>query len=106
MGWIIVAGIVGLCISIWIATEFYFIAVEKGHKSIRYFCYCFFFGILGWCMVAALPDRNKAYMASVTGGNTQQKANVGEWQCTCGRVNKNYVYSCACGASKADVTKK
>lgn len=40
-----------------IASKFDSIAKLKGHSE-NYFAYCFFFGIVGWLMVVALPDKN------------------------------------------------
>ena len=39
------------------AFEFAFIAGEKGYGKVKYWLCCFFVGIAGWIMVAALPDR-------------------------------------------------
>lgn len=38
------------------AREFNDIAYEKGYDSIKYFWYCFLFGIVGYLPVFALPD--------------------------------------------------
>lgn len=40
-----------------IAREFYNIACQKGHYKKRYLWIPFFFSIIGYCMVIALPDR-------------------------------------------------
>lgn len=40
------------------ATEFCNIARMKGHPDRKYFWWCFLFGVIGWCMVIALPDRS------------------------------------------------
>lgn len=37
-------------------------------------------------------------------GNQQLKTT--DWKCTCGRVNRNYVYTCACGLGKYEQTKQ
>lgn len=39
-----------------IASAFEKIAAEKGYSSV-YFWWCFFMGLAGWIMVAALPNR-------------------------------------------------
>lgn len=40
-----------------IAFKFGSIASDKGHNGTRYGFLCFFLPLLGWCIVAALPDR-------------------------------------------------
>ena len=57
-----IAGIVIGCIVMLIvygaaASAFEQIANEKGHEG--YFWWCFLCGIVGWLMVAALPDRKQ-----------------------------------------------
>lgn len=49
--------IVGLFIAVIAADKFDKIAQMKGHQG--YFWWCFWLGIIGWIMVAALPDRGK-----------------------------------------------
>ena len=46
-----------LLINIMLALMFKNIAKQKGHYEARYFWIPFFFGIVGYIMVAALPDR-------------------------------------------------
>ena len=46
-----------LLINYFIAKSFYNIACEKGHYQRKYFHFCFWLGVAGWIMVAALPDR-------------------------------------------------
>ena len=41
-----------------IANLFYKIACQKGHQDRKYFHFCFWLGIIGYIMVAALPDRS------------------------------------------------
>ena len=58
------------------------------------------------------PDASQAQTAADTaraGGGAayrqpkgQRLAN-GNWKCVCGRVNQDYVYTCACGKNKRDV---
>ena len=60
-GFLIFSYFVGIVISIvvWvlICKKFYNIAADKGHESAGYFLLPFFFGIIGFLIVAALPDR-------------------------------------------------
>lgn len=49
--------IVYLIIDYLIAREFYNIAGKKGHYEKKYLWITFMFGIIGYCMVIALPDR-------------------------------------------------
>lgn len=51
--------IVALIIDYFIAKQFEDIAEEKGFSQKRNFWIPFFFGLVGWIMVAALPDRGK-----------------------------------------------
>lgn len=57
----VIGAIILVCIIIntIIAFEMDRIAAIKGHPEKRWFWYCFFFGLAGWIMVAALPDRNR-----------------------------------------------
>ena len=45
---------------------------------------------------AATSDKNKTIEYKTTTEN-------GEWRCTCGRINRSYISTCACGKSKIDV---
>lgn len=53
----IVAIAVVILINVLISLMFKHVAVMKGHREIRYFWMPFFFGIVGYILVAALPDR-------------------------------------------------
>ncbi len=57
MGWIIIGVIIALIVQIAFAAVFSNLAYEKGYEGRTYFWVCFFFGTIGYCMVAALPDR-------------------------------------------------
>lgn len=50
-----------LCINYWIANRFYEVACMKGHKEFKYFWAAFLFGIVGYILIAILPDRNNHY---------------------------------------------
>ena len=52
--------IIALVIDWIISHEFASIAADKGYSESRYFWYCFIFGIFGYLMVIALPDRGHA----------------------------------------------
>lgn len=49
--------IIGLIISYIFANEFFAIATKKGYNDSKYFWYCFLFGIAGYLMVVALPQK-------------------------------------------------
>ena len=110
MGWIILGAIMGLVLNIIFSIMFQNAAEEKGWMSKKYFWLCFFFGVIGYCLVAALPDRracNTREELAKTQPEESKKPNSpfvpggDEWRCPeCGRINKNYVSSCACGATK------
>ena len=42
-----------------ICKEFYAAAVQKGYEGKKYFWYGFFFGLVGYLLVIALPDKKK-----------------------------------------------
>jgi formate-dependent nitrite reductase membrane component NrfD len=56
--WILLFVIIFFVIDINVSVKFEEIAKEKGHQG--YFWWCFWLGIIGYCMVIALPDRNPA----------------------------------------------
>lgn len=67
---IILGAMVFLLIDYLISAEFYEAAVMKGHPKKKYLWLPFFFGIIGWLLVIALPDRNAANNAPVYGAGT------------------------------------
>ena len=55
--WILI--LVGwLILNIVIASGFKTVAEMKNHNGMIHFWWCFFFGIAGWLLVIALPDRS------------------------------------------------
>ena len=56
MGWKLLIVAIALIIHIAIATTFAEYAEQKGYDKSPYFWACFFLGVAGYCMVAALPD--------------------------------------------------
>ena len=119
----IIVLIIAIVINIAISSKFSDIAYEKGYDGQPYFWLCFFLGVVGYTMVAALPDlelyRNldevSASAPKVAAGKEQKRTvNIysnqsasanSSWTCTCGRVNASYVSSCTCGTSKREATK-
>ena len=61
MGWYIFGGIIALIIQIFIASYFAEHAQKKGYNRTPYFWLCFLLGVLGYCIVAVLPDANLHY---------------------------------------------
>lgn len=57
MGWLILALIIDLCASYFLAGQFSEAASEKGYHSRKYFWISFLLGLPGWLLVMALPDR-------------------------------------------------
>ena len=49
--------VISIVVWVIICKKFYDIACDKGHNSIEYFMLPFFLGIIGFLIVAALPDR-------------------------------------------------
>ena len=62
--------LVALLINIMISLMFKRIAVMKGHREIRYFWMPFFFGIVGYILVAGLPDRGIPAITQNNNNNT------------------------------------
>ena len=62
MFWLVL--IIVLIIWLIAAFEFWEIARMKGHEKTRYFWYSFLFGLVGWMMVIALPDRAESSNAA------------------------------------------
>ena len=121
---------IAILINIFIASKFSTIAEEKGHDGSTYFWWCFILGMIGYIMVAALPDyhsrksntddkskntstnkssnvsNNKLDLKSISNkyyAPRGSKANVSSntWICTdCKRANPGYTGTCACGKSK------
>ena len=56
---IVLGSIIVLYINYAIANEFQIAAKDKGYPERKYFWYCFFFGIIGYLMVIALPDHSR-----------------------------------------------
>ena len=127
--------IIGLIIAIIIDVALAFVfadkAGQKGHDESAYFWICFFLGIVGYCMVAALPDMvvrsqldliskrlNNPEAPSAAPKQTSKPApfvnlapNVTRnatrtpsgWKCSCGRTHPAHVSSCSCGVNKSDL---
>ena len=53
----VIAAVMALLLDFLLASEFYKIAIIKGWASKKYFVYAFFFTLVGYLMVLALPDR-------------------------------------------------
>lgn len=118
--------ILAIVVSYIVAEAFYEAASDKGYNSRKYFWMCFLLGLVGYLLVAALPDRGtparelhkdrpsgNGYRQMYAQANTpvqkpmtgaaqaeHQIFSDGSWQCTCGRRNMRYITSCVCGKSK------
>jgi len=125
MGWYIVAAIIGLIANALISARFASIAEEKGYDGTGYFFLCFFLGVVGYCMVAALPDytlhnmvnalrksnhdvEKAVHQVNTRNNNTASaiahpKPSVGQWICkNCGTNNSvNYGQCKKCGSYKS-----
>lgn len=113
MFWYILGLIVVLIIQIAIASKFSSIAEDKGYDGSPYFWACVFLGVIGYCMVAALPDltlyrkiNNLTNPGSTTNksaspGSTISKSVTGSktWTCkNCNTENSAVFASCqTCG---------
>ena len=74
MEWLIGAGIVWLIVSFVVAGEFQSIANDKGYYGGRYFWYSFLFGIAGWAVVIALPDKKASGAMTAIAENLKRQA--------------------------------
>lgn len=54
---VIIVGVFMLLVSFYLAGIFNGIAFDKGYEDGRFFWICFWFGMIGYIAVAALPDR-------------------------------------------------
>ena len=60
MDMVIVFCILGLCVSFFLAGQFFEVANAKGYTDKKYYWICFWLGLGGWILVCALPDRGNA----------------------------------------------
>ena len=60
MGFVISAALLILSVNGFIAYEFSAAANAKGYPEAKYFWYSFLFGIVGYLLVIALPDKRNA----------------------------------------------
>ena len=105
----VIGVIIAIVIEWSIAKEFASIAADKGYSESRYFWYCFIFGIFGYLMVIALPDRGHANVPTSpatptyngkTGGATTAILGLYQNKCTqCDKWQpKNNTFCEQCGA--------
>ena len=62
-GMVIVFCILGLCVSFFLAGQFFEAAKAKGYNDKKYYWICFWLGLGGWLLVCALPDRGNSVPA-------------------------------------------
>lgn len=63
----VVGLIIWLIVALILAVQFHQVAADKGYPQMKYFWLTFLFGVLGYMLVIALPDRG-----SVDKGNTER----------------------------------
>lgn len=103
---IILAIFIGLLIialiNWYLAGCFYDVACEKGFTERRYFWVPFWFGLIGYLLVIALPDRKKDTAARPPMKPMSfSKAEGGTWTCPdCGGTIPFDVIRCKCGYEK------
>lgn len=72
----IVVGVISLslaiAVSVFLAACFYEIACEKGFEERRYFWIPFLFGLVGYLLVIALPDRGSEFTIQSGQGQENQ----------------------------------
>ncbi len=77
---------VSLAVNILISNEFKQIANYKGYEEPKIFWYCFLFGLVGYLMVIALPDRERRSTPAVPSAVFSSKH---RWACKgCGKINE------------------
>lgn len=101
--WPVLAVAVTLGLSALLASYFYEIACEKGFSEKRFFWIAFLFGIVGYLLVIALPDRKKDHYVpqkpvAPLFKPQEAQSNIGKWACPdCGNVLPGDVVQCKCG---------
>ena len=131
MLWTLLLLAIIIAILAFIASQFYYVAQEKGYDEPKYFWIPFLFSLVGYLLVIALPDRSKPQNSPIistptvdnssytnsdvinkfvsqaggcsTSENSKQNPSNNEWKCVCGRVNPKFNSRCSCGRSKYDV---
>ena len=95
----IIIGLIYLVYSIAISVKFNLIANDKGYYGTTYFWCCFFLGIPGMILVAALPDISSSYSPSKI---TYSNKDTSTWTCkNCTQVNPTSKIFCSgCGKCK------
>lgn len=102
---VLVLGILlAIVIDALLANFFYEVAREKGFTQSRYFWVSFLFCIIGYLLVASLPDRgNKADARTSVPQKVKplvvsSSNSVGRWTCPdCGNTVPGDVIRCKCG---------
>ncbi len=100
--WILIA-FIWIAIDAFLASEFMDAAEEKGYDDRKYFWFCLLFGLPGWMLVIALPDRpvnlktaqngqadSQAAAQASDGKTTNELFEMLDWQFEC--VYKSTVY--------------
>ena len=89
--WIIIAAAVAVAINLILSFQFAGIAEDKGYSRGKYFWLCLLFGVVGYVLVAALPDEALLYRISrlessvgilqEDSGKGTVKVDTTEWVC-------------------------
>lgn len=69
--WVLIA-IAVIAIDAILSTAFGRAAQDKGYESSKYWWYCFLFGLAGWILVAALPDRVQCFLPKNESGAVRE----------------------------------
>ena len=84
-------------------------ADKRGHNE-SFFIWGFFLGWVGLLIVlakepvfTAAPANTRYLSKKLEEEKFKTVRTVGDWECICGRINQNYVGTCACGRTKAEV---
>lgn len=80
---------------------------NKGYDSKGWFWWGFFFSFIAVIVAATKPEA-KQYSYDMNGTSFYPRSeqnkyvNTNEWKCKCGRINLNYIGTCACGRTKSN----
>lgn len=107
--WIVLALagiIIALFVDYYLAGCFFEVACEKGFTDTKYMWICFIFGVIGYLLVLALPDRKKEKAEQLKPAKTLftpqgTQTPSGKWECPqCGKMLPHDVIRCGCGYTK------
>ena len=89
------------------------VIINKGYddESAKWFWLGFFFAFIPVIIAATKPSNYQYHSASINETSSvpqteNKQPQADEWRCSCGRVHKDYIWSCPCGKNKSDIKKE